>query len=80
VASGLDLLEAGALGVGSNAGTVVLNKATAGWGPLRPPIGPNKPTGGQVREYPDTRIGHTFDQELIGVVDEVGPTVEHLQD
>jgi alcohol dehydrogenase len=28
---------------------------------------------------PDTRIGHTFGHEFIGVVDEVGPTVEHLQ-
>src|SRR5437764_2151114 len=28
---------------------------------------------------PDTRIGHTFGHEFIGVVDEVGPSVEHLQ-
>src|SRR4051794_8687914 len=28
---------------------------------------------------PDTRIGHTFGHEFIGVVDEVGPSVQHLQ-
>src|SRR4029079_9958848 len=28
---------------------------------------------------PDTRIGHTFGHEFIGVVDEVGPSVESLQ-
>ena len=27
---------------------------------------------------PDTRIGHTFGHEFIGVVEEVGPSVEHL--
>jgi S-(hydroxymethyl)glutathione dehydrogenase/alcohol dehydrogenase len=27
---------------------------------------------------PDTRVGHTFGHEFIGVVDEVGPSVEHL--
>jgi threonine dehydrogenase-like Zn-dependent dehydrogenase len=28
---------------------------------------------------PDTRIGHTFGHEFIGVVHEVGPSVQHLQ-
>src|SRR4051812_35761677 len=28
---------------------------------------------------PDTRIGHTFGHEFIGVVDEVGPSVQNLQ-
>ena len=28
---------------------------------------------------PDTRIGHTFGHEFIGVVDEVGSSVQHLQ-
>ena len=28
---------------------------------------------------PDTRLGHTFGHEFIGVVDEVGSSVEHLQ-
>ncbi len=28
---------------------------------------------------PDTRIGHTFGHEFIGVVEEVGPSVQHLQ-
>jgi threonine dehydrogenase-like Zn-dependent dehydrogenase len=28
---------------------------------------------------PDTRVGHTFGHEFIGVVDQVGPSVEHLQ-
>jgi S-(hydroxymethyl)glutathione dehydrogenase/alcohol dehydrogenase len=28
---------------------------------------------------PDTRVGHTFGHEFIGVVDEVGPSVETLQ-
>lgn len=28
---------------------------------------------------PDTRVGHTFGHEFIGVVDEVGPSVENLQ-
>ncbi|WP_239021849.1 zinc-dependent alcohol dehydrogenase [Nocardioides jishulii] len=28
---------------------------------------------------PDTRVGTTFGHEFIGVVDEVGPSVEHLQ-
>ncbi len=28
---------------------------------------------------PDTRIGHTFGHEFVGVVHEVGPAVEHLQ-
>jgi threonine dehydrogenase-like Zn-dependent dehydrogenase len=28
---------------------------------------------------PDTRVGHTFGHEFIGVVDEVGPSVQNLQ-
>ncbi|GIG28993.1 zinc-dependent alcohol dehydrogenase [Cellulomonas marina] len=28
---------------------------------------------------PDTRIGHTFGHEFVGIVDEVGPAVENLQ-
>jgi alcohol dehydrogenase len=28
---------------------------------------------------PDTRVGHTFGHEFIGTVDEVGPSVQHLQ-
>jgi S-(hydroxymethyl)glutathione dehydrogenase/alcohol dehydrogenase len=28
---------------------------------------------------PDTRVGHTFGHEFVGVVDEVGPSVRHLQ-
>ena len=28
---------------------------------------------------PDTRVGHTFGHEFIGVVHEVGPSVEHVQ-
>ena len=28
---------------------------------------------------PDTRVGHTFGHEFVGVVDEVGPGVENLQ-
>jgi threonine dehydrogenase-like Zn-dependent dehydrogenase len=28
---------------------------------------------------PDTRVGHTFGHEFIGVVDQIGPSVEHLQ-
>jgi S-(hydroxymethyl)glutathione dehydrogenase/alcohol dehydrogenase len=28
---------------------------------------------------PDTRVGHTFGHEFIGVVEEIGPSVEHLQ-
>src|SRR3954464_2432169 len=28
---------------------------------------------------PDTRVGHTFGHEFIGVVEEVGPSVQHLQ-
>ena len=28
---------------------------------------------------PDTRIGHTFGHEFIGVVDEIGPSVQHLE-
>ncbi|WP_028645145.1 zinc-dependent alcohol dehydrogenase [Nocardioides sp. URHA0020] len=28
---------------------------------------------------PDTRVGHTFGHEFIGVVDEVGPSVQHLE-
>lgn len=28
---------------------------------------------------PDTRVGHTFGHEFVGVVERVGPSVEHLQ-
>ncbi|MCC2336333.1 zinc-dependent alcohol dehydrogenase [Cellulomonas wangsupingiae] len=28
---------------------------------------------------PDTRIGHTFGHEFVGVVEQVGPSVQHLQ-
>jgi S-(hydroxymethyl)glutathione dehydrogenase/alcohol dehydrogenase len=28
---------------------------------------------------PDTRVGHTFGHEFVGIVDEVGPSVRHLQ-
>lgn len=28
---------------------------------------------------PDTRVGHTFGHEFVGVVDEVGPSVERLR-
>ncbi|MFC0220894.1 zinc-dependent alcohol dehydrogenase [Nocardioides zeicaulis] len=28
---------------------------------------------------PDTRVGHTFGHEFVGVVDEVGPSVQHLR-
>lgn len=28
---------------------------------------------------PDTRVGHTFGHEFIGIVDEVGPSVQHLK-
>ncbi|MBW9205890.1 glutathione-dependent formaldehyde dehydrogenase [Mumia sp. zg.B53] len=28
---------------------------------------------------PDTRVGHTFGHEFIGIVDEIGPSVENLQ-
>jgi S-(hydroxymethyl)glutathione dehydrogenase/alcohol dehydrogenase len=28
---------------------------------------------------PDTRVGHTFGHEFVGTVDEVGPSVRHLQ-
>ena len=28
---------------------------------------------------PDTRVGHTFGHEFVGVVDEVGPSVQNLR-